>query len=53
MNDSNSFVVKFTKKPTKKGKYYYFNIPIAFISSEIISPNEKYEIRVFKKKENS
>lgn len=54
MNDSENFVVKFERKPTKKGRYYYFNIPIQFIHSEIINPNFTYEIRVFiQKKEIS
>jgi len=50
MNDSNIFIVKFERKPTKKGKYYYFNIPIQFLHSKIISPDTIYEIRVFVKK---
>lgn len=46
---SEKFVVKFEKKATKKGKYFYFNIPIAFVRSKIIDPEIEYEIRVFKK----
>ncbi len=45
--DSKNFVVKFTKKPTKKGKYHYFNIPIQLIHSEIINPNVEYEVQVY------
>lgn len=48
MKESRDFLVKFKRKPTKKGKYYYFNIPIQLISSEIIDPAEKYEIRIYK-----
>ena len=51
--DSKDILVKFKKKPTKKGKYYYFNIPIAFIKSEIINPNLTYEVRVIKREEIS
>jgi len=47
MNDSENFLVKFKRKPTKKGKYYYFNIPIQLIRSEIIDTNIKYEIQVY------
>ena len=43
------FIVKFEKKSTKKGRNYYFNIPIQLIRSEIIDPEVKYEIKVFKK----
>lgn len=53
MNDSSNFVVKFEKKATKKGKYYYFNIPIRLISSEIVEPEIEYEIRIFKKEPQS
>ena len=42
------FVVKFTKKPTKKGEYYYFNIPIQIIRLEIIDPTIEYEIKIYK-----
>ena len=45
---SENLTVKFERKATKKGKYYYFNIPIQFIKSEIIDPNIKYEIRIYK-----
>ena len=48
MNDSKNFIVKFKRKPTKKGKYFYFNIPIQLIRSEIINSKVKYEIRIFK-----
>jgi len=47
-----NFVVKFRKKSTKKGKYYYFNIPIQLIRSEIVNLNTKYEIQVYKIEEN-
>ena len=46
--ESKNFVVKFKNKPTKKGEYYYINIPIQLIRSEIINPNVEYEIRIFK-----
>jgi len=46
--DSENFIVKFKRKSTKKGKYYYFNIPIQLIRSEIVNPNEKYEIKIYK-----
>ena len=42
------FIVKFEKKSTKKGRNYYFNIPIQLIRSEIIDPEAKYEIQIFK-----
>jgi len=48
MNDSDNLIVKFERKPTKKGKYYYFNIPIQLIHSEIITPKVEYEIRIYK-----
>jgi len=50
MNDSNNFVVKFLRKPTKRGKYFYFSIPIQLIRSEIIDPAEEYEIKIYRKK---
>jgi len=40
-------IYKIIKKPTKKGKNYYFNIPIEFIRNERINPDKKYEIIVF------
>lgn len=42
------FIVKFEKKATKKGGNYYYNIPIQLIRSDIIDPEVKYEIQVFK-----
>ena len=50
---SENLVVKFERKPTKKGKYHYFNIPIQLISSEIIKTSEKYEIKVYEIKPKS
>ena len=44
---SKDFVVKFRKKPTKKGNNYYFNIPVQLIRSEIINLEVEYEIRIF------
>ncbi len=41
------FVVKFEKKPSKKGENYYFNIPIQLFRSEIINSKLEYEIQVF------
>ena len=35
------------KKPTKKGKNYYFNIPIEFIRSGKINPDNEYELQIF------
>ena len=35
------------KKPTKKGKNYYFNIPIEYIRSGKINPEKEYEIQIF------
>ncbi|KKL62223.1 hypothetical protein LCGC14_2187360 [marine sediment metagenome] len=35
------------KKPTKKGRNYYFNIPIEFIRSGKINPEKQYEIKIF------
>ncbi len=35
------------KKPTKKRKNYYFNIPIEFIRSGKINPKKQYELQVF------
>lgn len=35
------------KKPTKKGKNYYFNIPIEYIRSGKINPKKDYEIQIF------
>lgn len=49
--DSENVIVKFKRKPTKKGKYYFFNIPIQLIHSEIVNLNEKYEIKIYKIKE--
>lgn len=46
--ESKEFIVKFEKKSTKKGKNYYFNIPVQLIRSEIIDPEEKYEVQIFK-----
>ena len=52
MKNLKDFVVKFTKKPTKKGKYYFFNIPVQFIRSEIINPDLEYEIKIYSIKPN-
>jgi len=35
------------KKPTKKGKNYYFNIPIEYIRSGKINPDKDYELQIF------
>ena len=35
------------KKPTKKGKNYYFNIPIEYIRSGKINPEKEYELQIF------
>ncbi len=35
------------KKPTKKGKNYYFNIPIEYIRSGKINPKEQFEVQIF------
>ncbi|MFX0023911.1 MAG: hypothetical protein ACFE9S_16410 [Candidatus Hermodarchaeota archaeon] len=35
------------KKPTKKGKNYYFNIPIEYIRSGKIDPEKEYELQIF------
>ena len=35
------------KKPTKKGKNYYFNIPIEYIRSGKINPKKQYELQIF------
>ena len=48
MSDSKDFIVKFKRKPTKKGRYYYFNIPNQFILSNIIEPKSEYEIKIYK-----
>ena len=46
--ESKEFIVKFEKKSTKKGGNYYFNIPIQLIRSDIVDPEIKYEIQIFK-----
>lgn len=43
-------IYKIIKKPTKKGVNYYFNIPIDYIRTKKINPDEEYEILVFKLK---
>ena len=35
------------KRPTKKGRQYYFNIPIEFIRSGKINPKKEYELQIF------
>ena len=35
------------KKPSKKGKNYYFSIPIEFIRTKKIDPEKDYEIQIF------
>ena len=40
-------VYKIVKKPTKKGKNYYFNIPVEFIRSGKIDPKKEYEMLVY------
>ncbi|MFW9875254.1 MAG: hypothetical protein ACFFG0_19275 [Candidatus Thorarchaeota archaeon] len=35
------------KRPTKKGRNYYFNIPIEYIRSGKISPEKEYELQIF------
>ncbi|MFX1567990.1 MAG: hypothetical protein ACFFCV_06455 [Promethearchaeota archaeon] len=34
------------KRPTKKGKNYYFNIPIEYIRSGKIDPKKEYELQI-------
>ena len=45
MDDSQ--ITTLIKKPTKKGKNYYFNIPIEYIRSGKINPEKEYEIQIF------
>ena len=35
------------KKPSKKGKNYYFSITIEFIRTGKIDPEKDYEIQIF------
>ena len=35
------------KKPSKKGKNYYFSIPIEFIRTKKIDPEKDYELQIF------
>ena len=35
------------KKPSKKGKNYYFSIPIEFIRTKKIDPEKDYELKIF------
>ena len=35
------------KRPTKKGKNYYFNIPIEYIRSGKINPEKEYELQIY------
>ncbi len=35
------------KKPSKKGKNYYFSIPIEFIRTKKIDPEKDYELHIF------
>ena len=35
------------KKPSKKGKNYYFSIPIEFIRTGKINPEKDYELQIF------
>ena len=35
------------KKPSKKGKNYYFSIPIEFIRTGKIDPEKNYEIQIY------
>ncbi|MFX1375412.1 MAG: hypothetical protein ACFFA0_06345 [Promethearchaeota archaeon] len=42
-----SHITTLIKKPTKKGKNYYFNIPIEYIRSGKINPEKEYELQIF------
>ena len=35
------------KKPSKKGKNYYFSIPIEFIRTKKIDPEKDHELHIF------
>ena len=44
---SEQLITILVKKPTKKENNYYFNIPIEFINSRKIKPDQNYEIKIF------
>ncbi len=43
-----ALITTLIKKPTKKGKNYYFNIPIEYIRSGKINPEKEYELQIYK-----